>query len=232
MKRIAIIEDEKHWANQLSKILNEWMSKNESIDITAFLSGEDILRQFNTADMEYDIIFLDIKLPGMDGLETARILRDYGYENELVIISNHKDFEYAQRGFDVNAMQYYTKPVLYKDIEKIMDRTNRKNSFYYIYGGEQVSVPYKDILYFESLRNYIQIKNIHLNMKLPPFRSNIMNLASNLPRIFVQCHRSFIVNISHVIKLMDTKAFLRNGDGLQMGKQFIQDVVGTFRDYK
>ena len=104
--RIAVCDDEEkyrvHVKTELEKIVN-------SIDVVidSFAQGEDLLKKIE--NKPYDIIFLDIEMPTMDGITIAKKIREQSENMELVFLTNH--VEYALEGYEVNALRYLTKPV-------------------------------------------------------------------------------------------------------------------------
>ncbi len=225
--KIAIVDDEKYFVDEIISLLTTWNTKQLRLEIFPFLSGEALLEHYNTQHIDFDLIFMDITLGGIDGLDASRKLRARGYENEIVFTTNHQDFKYAQESLRVRALNYYAKPISLQDISVCMENLLHSKAFTYFYNSKRYSVPYKEILFFESKRNYIHLHLINPDSNLPMYKSNMDSLCQKLPNFFVRCHRSFIVNMHHLLKIEDKKLFLRGlyHNPITIGEIFLDDVL-------
>lgn len=227
---IAIVDDENFFIHELSQTLCEWNNDKIDINIFPFLSGEEIIEGYRTDDYKFDLIFMDITLGGIDGLETAQVLRLLGYEREIAFTTNHRVFEYAQQSMNVYPIGYYAKPVIMSDVASCMSALLQNKAFTYFYNSKQFSIPYKQILYFESKKNYIKLHTIDQNSKLPMYRSNMESLFLSLPPTFLRCHRSYIVNMLHVTLVEEKKLYLRNiaNKTLSIGDMYLNDILNYY----
>lgn len=225
--KIAIVDDEKYFVDEIISLLTTWNTKQLRLEIFPFLSGEALLEHYNTQHIDFDLIFMDITLGGIDGLDASRKLRARGYENEIVFTTNHQDFKYAQESLRVRALNYYAKPISLQDISVCMENLLHSKAFTYFYNSKRYSVLYKEILFFESKRNYIHLHLINPDSNLPMYKSNMDSLCQKLPNFFVRCHRSFIVNMHHLLKIEDKKLFLRGlyHNPITIGEIFLDDVL-------
>lgn len=104
---IAICDDEKIICSQVEKLVK---NQEPNCDIKLFDSGEELLKEQG----KFDIIFLDIQMDGINGIETARILRNKKEETILIFITGIK--EYVFEAFDVSAFHYLLKPIEEKSL--------------------------------------------------------------------------------------------------------------------
>ena len=117
MIRIAICDDEKHMSDHIrSMVLNFFRKKNREISLRMFSGGEELL----SYNGQIDILFLDIQMKDMDGMETARKLRADKFRGFLVFITVLKEMVF--QSFEVQAYDYLVKPVDDKQFEKTMER--------------------------------------------------------------------------------------------------------------
>ncbi|MDA3837724.1 MAG: LytTR family DNA-binding domain-containing protein [Candidatus Delongbacteria bacterium] len=178
------------------------------------------------AKQHIDLIFIDINMPEMSGMELARTLPD---TKNIVFTTAYS--EYAVESYKVNAIDYLLKPISYEDFLKSANKANdvisinskgpdnNMNDHIYVKSeGNLVKIIFKDILYIESMSEYVVF---HLNKK-----DNIMSLMSlksldiTLPDKFIRVHRSFIVNMEHIQRIERGRIFLDNNKPIKVGDQY------------
>lgn len=119
MIRVAIVEDNLEEQKKLFSLLEKYsLNRNCEFCFSCFVSGEDLLKQF--VEHMYDLVFLDIVLPGMNGIETASIIREK--DRNVILICVTTEHQYAIEGYKVELLDYLLKPVDYTQIEITMSR--------------------------------------------------------------------------------------------------------------
>lgn len=204
MLRIAICDDEKSICNQLEEILEKLGREFlENIQIDIFYSGEELC-QYLAGNNYFDIIFLDIELKIMNGVEVGQVIRDRMLNETTQIIYISGKETYAMELFKIRPLDFIIKPFNYekiKEIFKIALRIIQKNEniFQYKIGHTTYNVLIKNILYFESRNREIIIHEIN---GTEVFYGKLKDVYENLRRFkFIQIHKSYLVNYNHVIKL-------------------------------
>lgn len=207
---IAIVEDEKVYADHLSGMIESW-SKNKDVPIKInFFFGANSFVQAFSQNGSMDAVFLDIYLKDGNGMDIARQIRKYDPFVPIAFITRSNEF--VGQGYDVWAMHYLIKPVSYPDVEQCMDRVvqlrrqNAEHTFSFKSDGVVRVLPCKNILYFQSQQHYIEIHEMN---GLHRFRENINDLQNSLPEQFLRCNRSTIVNIYHLFQY-DAKTNYKN----------------------
>lgn len=233
---IVIVEDEHKFALDLQRALREWsIENNNSINnITHYFSGEELIRAYK-AGVTFEIAFLDIKLDGINGIEVARQLRASGYDGAIIFTSNHKEYEFVQQGYNVGALNYYAKPVTPENIVSCMSILQEGLFHEYYYKGKRISVPYKEILFFESTRNYVNIASVREETNVPHYKCSMAELVAQVPSSFVQISRSYVVNIAHIFKIEGRTLFVKlNGKikELPISKANLKNVISAMRILK
>lgn len=192
--KIGICDDAKEIRRILRKQLESGDYVPDGMDITEYESAEDIIEQMP----RLDVLFLDIKLPGMSGLELAAA-HSYLFKNtKLVLLTGYE--EYSLDGYEVNAFRMFIKPLqdwqldkLFRDIgkaeilhKKLMVRGD----------GMDIDIVLSDIVYIEAHNNYC---NVVTNEKAWRCYKSLLQLMEELPElIFFRTHKSYIVNMYHV----------------------------------
>ena len=117
MLRVAIAEDNPKDRERLQSFLKQYETeKNTQIEIAEYTDGSKLLEQYRPC---YDVIFLDVEMPEMDGMKAAEKIREMDEEVILIFITNMA--KYAIRGYQVQALDYVLKPVKYEAFSVKMD---------------------------------------------------------------------------------------------------------------
>ncbi|MBR3039805.1 MAG: response regulator transcription factor [Lachnospiraceae bacterium] len=197
--RIAICDDEERFRVQEKNVIDKCIGSIDVITDT-FEDGKALLDRFEKTP--YDIVFLDIEMPKMDGITLARKLRAISEKVWIVFLTGH--VEYAVEGYEVNALRYLTKPVQedkLKDVLRfVMEKSTSGKQLVLREDGEDIILPLSDILYFEAQNQYVQIYTTsgeHL------VRANIGDYEEQLKNDgFFRIHRGYLVSLSRVKKLL------------------------------
>lgn len=228
--RFAIVDDEKYFIDNLKNIISNISSINGNITVDPYYTGEELVKRYRAEREDYDIIFLDIELGGIDGIEVARKLRDMGFENAIVFTTSHTEFNVVQQSHDVNALYYFQKPITEQNILFCLDKISSEKKFVYTSNGHTIIIPYSKILYFEACRNYIQIECGDKTINAPHYRANIASIVAKAPPNFIQCHRSYVVNLSRVVILKEKQIYMQNlpEAPIPIGQKFMEAVYSAF----
>ena len=208
--RIAICDDEEKYRIQLRTILDKLLINTDD-DIETFSDGNILTDKFQKEP--FDLLFLDIEMPAVDGITLAKKLRAYSEKVFIVFLTGH--VEYAIEGYEVNALRYLTKPV---DIDKLKDVLNfvreKLGSTRQIMikeDGEEIVINVSDVVYIESMNQNVRIvttKGEHI------IRYNIGDFEEQLKDDgFFRSHRGYLISLSKVKRLIKTDVVLDGGAG-------------------
>ena len=210
MIRIAICDDEKHMSDHIRAMASDFFrKKNREIYFRIFLSGEELL----SYDGQIDILFLDIQMKGMDGIETARKLRAFKFRGFLIFITVLKEMVF--QSFEVQAYDYLVKPVDEKQFEKTMERLYvsmqnvGEDSLLVQKGYEGRIIREEEIVFCEIID-----RKIYLNLasgEVVDYYERIENLETKLGSHFFRCHRSYLINLKHLKGYKNGTACMDNG---------------------
>lgn len=121
MPKIAIVEDEADAADTLAAFINRYgAEKNEEFAIVRFSSAMD----FEVTRQRFDLVFMDIQMPGINGMEAAHLMRTYDSETPIIFVTNLA--QYAVKGYEVDALDFIVKPVTYFNFRMRMERAMRR----------------------------------------------------------------------------------------------------------
>lgn len=195
--RIAIVDDNQTDREFLHAQAQSWAAqKGSSLQAELFASAEEFL--FHYAEhKDYDILLLDIEMPGMDGVTMARRIRKENETVQIVFITGYS--EYISEGYEVAALHYLMKPVntekLRQVLERAVDKLKRNERCLTLeLSGEVVRLPLYQIRWAEVRQNYL---TIHAKADYT-VKMTLSELESRLDDRFFRAGRSFIINLAEV----------------------------------
>ena len=215
MLKIAICDDEINILNKTKELIESY-DKYE-ITIESYCSGEDLIENYSN----FDVIFLDIDMKGINGIETAKRIREQDKLVKIIYVTNYTD--YTSSAFSVHAFGYIVKPVQEKDIHNQISE-----ALSYIY--EEVSeilefnttegmirIDIKDIYYFEyKLRRVImKAKDYTYTLK-----QKISEVAIRMEEYnFVIPHKSFSINLYNVKSVKGYDIHMMDGSMIPLSQK-------------
>lgn len=223
---IAICDDESRIRKGISSTLKDAFKEAK---ISEFSSGKDLLDAVNNEYMP-DIVLLDIAMEGMDGMETARKLRELS-DMILIFVTGVKEQVFS--AFDVGAFHYLLKPVEKKKLLEVMERavaevektSARKKYMLIKVSGGCRKVNIEDILYAESNGRKVIL---HMKQENLEFYDKMEELEQRLGDGFYRCHRSYLVSLAEVRGYDSTSITLSNSEIIYLAKRKYSEFVQTY----
>ena len=229
--RIAICDDEK---NIRELIGNKVTKQHPDAEIIFFQSGEELL----LVDESIDILFLDIQMSGIDGMETARELRKKDKSVILVFVTAVE--EYVFQAFDVGAFNYIVKPiddgkfsdVLHRAVDEwssqnINEKEPEERYVLINNSGVHTKVILDEIVYAEVFNRKVVIHKLDGEIEYYGKMSDLESLAGDS---FFRPHRAYLINFKYVEKYDATTIYLERGTVL-MAKQNYPEFVKKYMKY-
>lgn len=228
MITIAICEDETFFVSELNKLIHEYSSaKGIGLSIQAFSDGEQLLASRQTPD----IILMDIKLPGQDGMEVIRRLRDQGCSSQVIFITAYQ--QYVFQAFDLDAIHYILKPVTTEKLFPVLDKAVKRaedqaeKTILLTTGAVSAKISIGDILYCEAFDHQI---TVHTMTDRFQFFGTLDAMEEKLDDRFFRCHRSYLVNMDHVIGRKPGLAVIAGGDEILVARRKQQEFAQRLLD--
>lgn len=225
----AVVDDDPKDAALLKKCVDEYCKRNNlAAMVHVYHDGLDFIR---STEM-HDIIFLDIQMGKLDGLETARLIRKINKESILIFVTNMAQF--AIKGYEVDALDFILKPVSLASIIYVMDKAmkrldgNSRALFSLKTSEGTISLSANDIQYVEVFDHNLVY---HTTRGEYTVRGRLSDVSEKLdPDKFVLCNRSFIVNLRHVSNV--TADYLLIGDTrISVSKSHRKDLMKRFSSF-
>lgn len=222
MINIAICDDSLTINTHLESVIAS-ASQNLSINVKCniFFDGATLLKSIMNGAM-YDLIYLDVEMPVMNGIETAKSIRTMGLSTLFIFISAH---EHYMKGLIATEPFYFlSKPIQVDDFHcafasAIKRITEKPQNFTFMYKKEYYKLPLKDIQYFESDNRLI---NVHTSTTSSVFYGKLNDIETQLShteRHFLRVHQSYLVNFDHIYTLDHLKVVLLNGQTLPVSHE-------------
>lgn len=226
--RIAICDDERHFRSILKQKL-EIYAKNRAMILIYddFTDGSELLKSTRF----YDLIFLDYQMNELNGMDTARQLRDKNNKTTIIFLTAVPDIVYDT--FEVKAFRFLNKPIederLYKALDDFLKSFSDDEYLSLIERGKIVRIEYNDILYVEANGKKCLIHTINDTIEHTQF---LLSVEGKLPKDrFFRCHKSFIVGFKHIVSRDGNEITLDNGDKVDLTKSKAESFKNQYIDY-
>mgnify|MGYP006299252585 FL=1 len=196
------------------KVVEEFVKRTEFLDLKyTFNDAVEAINTINVSEENIDLIFLDIEMPEMSGIEFLNTVKDLP---QVIIISSQE--KYALQAFDYDVVDYLLKPITFSRFYKaatkakhnadtMETRQKQKDEIFIKKDSALVRLKYDDILWVEAMENYVVINSydqkftIHFTMK-----SIIQQLPADR---FKRVHRSYIVNVGNIDRIEDNYVIIK-----------------------
>lgn len=232
--RIAIVDDLLADRQLLAGYIQHYFDTEESLhtaQITSFKSGTAFLSAFHKG--LFDVIFLDIFMPEMDGMETARKIREI--DSHCLLIFSSVSSAHAVESFGVRAFHYLLKPYDYERFREVFTLCRQsvvlQDPFIEVKESRiQVKVLLREIIYVDYSNHYIQIHTrSRLVKSYMPFRA-FADMLLVYPQ-FLYCYRNCIVNMDAVDRMIEKDFLMCNGERIPIARKNWIAVKQRFSDY-
>lgn len=220
---IAVVDDEKVIREQIGSLIERQLPTS-CLDFYAI--GEELL----AAGKRFDIVFLDIRMDGMDGIETAKVLREKQEGIVLIFVTGNK--EYVFDAIDLYAFHYLLKPVDENKFSEVLERAaaevekGREKEMLFI-KKKNLTLNQADILYVESRAKKVAIHTATAKDVIEIYAA-MDELEGQLGDNFYRCHRAYLVNMAHITEYDNDSITVTNGDTIYLTKKKYRDFVKAY----
>ena len=212
--KIAICDDEKVFVEKL----NEYLWQEPDCTVECFVSPLKLLKKYE-AGAFYDVIFLDIMMKPINGIELAQKLREYDKHTAIIFLTAYA--EYAPAGYEVRAFRYLLKPITRESVTQVMQELRRNLSEY-----QKVVIKTSECEFLLHLNDilYIEANNkdctIHCQKDNLVLRKGLTELETLFPKTsFFRIHRKYLVNLAHVREYDEVHLTLDTGLTLPISRR-------------
>lgn len=229
---IVVVDDS---AKDRARIINDikkYVKENTMlVHLAEYESGEDFLEKTKIAALE--VVFLDIYLKGISGMEVATRIRQDNKDCQIVFVTTSAEF--AIQSYDVRAFYYILKPYTYDDISRIismLDKSQQKSArcIRVKTGREWRKILLSDIIYVDYSNHYVQIHTdssvISTYMKFSEIEEMLLIYSE-----FMNCYRCIVINMDMVVKVEDLFFLMTNGEYVPINRKRVKEVKDSYVNY-
>lgn len=232
-RTIAIIDDDGEDVEKLVRYIDKYKKeKNLQIRTRVYSNGLDFLEEYRPI---YDIVLLDIEMPHIDGIETARKLREI--DERVVLIFITRMAQYAISGYEVSALDFILKPIRYGTLAEKLERalsyvdreTHKDLTLFLNIGGDNFrKINSRDIYYIVKDRNYIVYVTKSGTFRL---RGTLREVEETLKgSSIVQCAKGVMVNLIHIEQKVKNIVYI-NGMQFVITKPFLEQFTDALMQF-
>ena len=228
--KIAIIEDIQSHGDLLISYIKKWSQKNKTtLILKRFETAESFLFQWEE-EADFDILFVDIQMSGMNGIEMAKKIRKK--DKDIIIIFTTGITDYIEEGYEVEAMHYLIKPVSETKLAACLDRAVEKRKtekYILVHTQEQIlKINMEQICYVEAMGHNSRLK-LEKNDKLIEIKETFSQLEHMLDKTdFVKCHRSYICRVKGIFRIDKVSICFDDNSTIPVSRRMYNKVNQAF----
>ncbi len=231
--KIAICDDNMEYVNKVEDYLDKL--KTSKLEYDVFMSGEELLREYERNEADYDAIFLDMEMTGLDGIETANHIRQLDKHVIIVFVTSHK--KYMQRSFQCMPFRFLIKPINFSDFKEVFQEVCIKldddpETFIFLENKKRTRIFCSDIIFFESSAHSILIYT--RDGKVHKTRKSMTELQETIEKsTFVRVHRAFVINLRYIHQISELEVVMHHYDHpIPVSRTYNKDLEDMFLSFK
>lgn len=226
---IGICDDEKMVLIEMQKYIELYAKQRElEYRLIYYSSGQELLMSY--MDDQLNLLFLDMEMPEMDGIQTAEYLNKGGFECKIVMLTNHT--ERFKEAFKIGAFRFVSKPVdeveLFEAIDDVRSRIVGDMEEIVFRDGKAYTIQQKDILYLTTCNDgtciYTKNFDFHSDKSLAWWEQKLDD------RMFFRSHKAYIVNIGKISKF-EKDILLQTGEKILVSRRKRKGLEQKFMEY-
>lgn len=235
--KIALCDDDNTELQKAKYVIQDFITQRQTdfqITLNTFTNGDDLLRHIDRFE-GFDLLILDIMMPGMNGIELAAEIRSKNTDCKIIFLTSSSEF--AVSSYKVDAFYYLLKPFSENELSALLCKVhdyidNEKYSSIVIReAGKYTRIQIHTILYIESVKH-----TIYFHMRSGEVLSCYATISEFSDMLlsdkrFIRSHKSFVVNMNYVISISSKNFVLSDKTLIPISRQAYQLVKNTYIDY-
>lgn len=231
--RIAICDDHLPITTEIESMLRQ-IAQHDCIkmDIDIYFDGKPLYRNIKNGN-NYDLIYMDIEMDDVDGIQAAHLIRAQKSPTLFIYISSYDT--YFKQLFEVEPFRFISKPIdfalFYKYFKAAYKKIN-SNLQFFTFGFHQkyTNVPFSEIIYLESFGRDIIIHTPSTEYRFIEKLDTVENYINLHNQNFLRIHQSYLINPYHIHSITSSKVELSNNYCLRIGPKFQEKVRSQYID--
>lgn len=229
MFTIAICDDNENVRDFIKDCADNFFSEYGSrYTIIFYRSGDELLEKLLAKELTINLLFLDIEMPGTDGIKVKEALEENYLVEKIVFVTSHT--ETMQLAFGMKVVGFLSKPLDPSLVTGWISNVYKGYSSRKAISFGEKSYKLDDVLYIKSEGNYLLAK-LNDGTDSIAIRSDASTIMRNLDSSFIRVHRSYIVNSMHVKKAKYGEISMDNGEVLPVGRKYADEVKSKYEEY-
>ena len=233
MIHVALCDDDPHFLKQLRQATAQWFTERQIIfSAIEFSSAKHLLD--SVKETSYDVFFLDIEMPEVDGMQLAKLIRETLLDSIIIFLTSHDEF--APDGYRVQALRYLSKQTWKKFLSEALDAATAQvekqgtGSLTVSHYGNIQRIPHRDILYIRHISRYCEIA-IKAGETIQDDRGikKLFEIIGDGRFIFID--RGAFINLDYLQKIENGQAVMTNGHSLPISRRLLPQVKLTINRY-
>ncbi len=230
--KIAICDRDVYNVEKLIGILIKYNREFREIEIFTYVSGEELMYAYLKKGLRFDMVFLDVLLEKMNGIETARKILEIDSSVLFFFVTQSMDF--ALEGYEVRAFRYILKPFTEERIKKdfgcaVKELFKNDKRYAVQTKAKLVHINVEDLLYLESVKRQVFATTVHEKIA---FYSKLQIEEERLKAFsFVRVHQGFLVNMAYISTIVEGNIILKNGSHIPISKSRKKSTLTSFTKY-
>ena len=233
MIHVALCDDDPHFLKQLRQATAQWFTERQIIfSAIEFSSAKHLLD--SVKETSYDVFFLDIEMPEVDGMQLAKLIRETLPDSIIIFLTSHDEF--APDGYRVQALRYLSKQTWKKLLSEALDAATAQvekqgtGSLTVSHYGNIQRIPHRDILYIRHISRYCEIA-IKAGETIQDDRGikKLFEIIGDGRFIFID--RGAFINLDYLQKIENGQAVMTNGHSLPISRRLLPQVKLTINRY-
>lgn len=230
--KFCIVEDDNQTARTIEDYVKKYfLTAGMPVEVERFSEAVSFLDRF---DANVDAVFMDVELPGLNGMDAVRELRGKQSGADVVVIFVTNLAQYAVSGYEVSAFDFIVKPVSYGHFSMKLGRlcryfaANRKREICVSTRHGKSVVKASDIRYVEIMRHVVTYHTVNGQIVGSGTLKNVIAMLEGLP--FELCNRCYLVNLQYVTRIVGNEAIVA-GESLQISAPRRKEFLNKFNEY-
>ncbi len=230
MIRFAVVDDQSIFTEQIGQLIVQHMPEGSSYIVDTFDSGEAFL--LAVSESNYDIIYMDIEMPSVSGIQCATIIRQQCASSIVIFVTSH--ISYVADVFRLGAFQFLHKPINEQDfaidLARALQQYNSNHTSISVKTPNSICVvKYMDIVYIEVQHKMV---TIHTVDDCIVTRGSLAQYIDILPSAsFAVVHKSYLVNMGHISRIDTNQISLTDDEVVPLSRNYKHNFLVQFSSF-